>query len=483
MTDELPDSLQINAWTGEGSPKAQLCENWKRWARTRHMAPADRAMAAGEPADDRDWDNPRVGWGLVVADDEAIPLADRLAGRDLPEPLRELVEQRQAPILRYRGELAPEALRRYYADNKPQDLVLGRSRPGTGRGELPKYLLIWGSPAKQPGIGHIPWEFQYVLNTTNFTGRLHLVGDALERYVTALLHGWRDSPARSTDPMIWSVDHHDQDITHLMRLVLADPHARNLRQDVDIGDRLRYFHTQGATGAQLVTALEDAGQLPPAMILTTSHGMTGPLEDPERMAANLGLLVDQGGRMLDTADLLKSWEPDGAVWYAHACCSAGSDDKSKFEDLVPDGPVKDILRAVASLGSRVAPLPTRLLSAQRPLRAFIGHVEPTFDWTLRHPESRQPLTTPLLAALYEGLYRERPEPVGLAFHRVYQAVGQLFAQFHNIRNQIGAELNPQLRDGHSAIGLRTQLAALDLQSCVILGDPTVVLPTLRQMIP
>jgi len=29
------------------------------------------------------------------------------------------------------------------------------------------------------------------------------------------------------------------------------------------------------------------------------------------------------------------------------------------------------------------------------------------------------------------------------------------------------------------LGLRTQLAALDLQSCVILGDRTVALPALR----
>jgi hypothetical protein len=478
MTDELPDSLQINAWTEEGSPRTQLAETWKKWARTQHMAPPVRNLAAGEPADDRDWENPRVGWGLVVADDDNVPQADRAAGRDLPEPLRELVARRNAPILRYRKELAPETLRRYYADGGAQDLTLGRSKPGVGRGELPKYLLIWASPGQEDGIGHIPWEFQYVLNTASFAGRLHLVGDALARYVSALIGGWRDSPARSTDPVVWTVDHNDQDITHLMRLVLADPHSRNLREDSDIGTRLRYYHSQDATAAKLVAALEDPAQPPPAMILTTSHGMTGPLHDAARMTANLGLLVDQAGQMLDVAALLARWKPDGAIWYAHACCSAGSDGVSKFEDVVQDGPVKDILRAVAGLGAQVAPLPTKLLSAAQPLRAFIGHVEPTFDWTLRHPESRQPLTAPLLAALYDGLHRKRPEPVGLALQRVYEKVGQLFTQFHNIRTRIGEELDPQLRDRQRGIALRTQLTALDLQSCVILGDPTVALPAL-----
>ena len=129
-----------------------------------------------------------------------------------------------------------------------------------------------------------------------------------------------------------------------------------------------------------------------------------------------------------------------------------------------------------AIGAAVAPLPTALLSAERPIRAFIGHVEPTFDWTLRHPDNQQPLTIALHQALYDGMYRARPEPVGLAFRRVYTQAGQLFGQFQQARQHLSSP-DPQVRSRASATALRAQLGALDRQACVILGDPTVALPS------
>lgn len=194
-----------------------------------------------------------------------------------------------------------------------------------------------------------------------------------------------------------------------------------------------------ASAAQLIDALADAAR-PPIFVMTASHGMTGPLDDLAKMTAALGLLVDQHGVPLDPVALLAKWQPDGAIWYAHACCSAGSDDATQYGDLVGDGPVKDVLPGVAMLGASVAPLPTALPGAERPLRAFVRHVEPTFDWTLRHLESKEPLTHALHSALYNGMHRTRP--------------------------------NRRAR----AAALRTQLG--DRQACVILGDPTVALPAL-----
>ena len=216
---------------------------------------------------------------------------------------------------------------------------------------------------------------------------------------------------------------------------------------------------------------------PPAFVLTSSHGMTGPLGDPGAMAASLGLPVDQLESALKPDDLLRAWTPDGAIWYSHACCSAGSDDATQYGELVPDGGVKDILTGVAALGASVAPMPTRLLGGKRPVRAFVGHVEPTFDWTLRHPDNRQPLTSSLLNTLYGGMYRARPEPVGMAFKRVFAQAGQLFGQFHQAKQQALA-VDPDIRARARAAALRTQLGALDRQACVILGDQTVALPPL-----
>jgi hypothetical protein len=478
MAADLPGSLQINAWAGVPAA-SPLAKTWTVWATTQHMADANRTMAAGEPVDERDWWDPRVGWGLVAADRDELHLSakDLAQGVDLPEPLRQLLNVRQAPVLRYREDIGLEFLRRYYLDGTSQDLSISGSRPGTAQGQLPMYLLIWGSPAREGSPPYIPWHFHYTLNCSRYVGRLHLEGAALKRYVSALINEWTGSATRSDRPVVWAVDHDPEDITHLMRQIVADPIERELRRDAQVGDKVRYFSAAGATHSALVNALADAENAP-AFVVTTSHGMTGPLNDPAAMAASLGLLVDQNGSALTPGELLSTWRPDGAIWYSHACCSAGSDDSTQYGDLVSDGTVKDVLNAVAALGASVAPFPTELLSAERPLRAFIGHVEPTFDWTLRHPLNKQPLTTAIQQALYSGMYRARPEPVGLAFKRVFAHVGQLFGQFHQAKKQTTA-VDPDIRARARAVALRTQLGALDRQACVILGDPTVALPPLQ----
>jgi hypothetical protein len=137
--------------------------------------------------------------------------------------------------------------------------------------------------------------------------------------------------------------------------------------------------------------------------------------------------------------------------------------------------VEQILLAVAGLGARVAPFPRALLGAKRPLRAFVGHVEPTFDWTIRNPESKQPLTSTIVQALYNHMYRARPEPVGLAFSEMFTLVGQLFQQWSQARDS-ALDADAVIRQRNREIALRTQLTALDREACVILGDPTVALP-------
>jgi hypothetical protein len=75
-------------------------------------------------------------------------------------------------------------------------------------------------------------------------------------------------------------------------------------------------------------------------------------------------------------------------------------------------------------GATVAPLPTALLGAPRPLRAFVGHVEPTFDWTLRDPNNKQVVTHVLRAALYKNLYQQDwCTPIGYALKDVFKEAG------------------------------------------------------------
>jgi hypothetical protein len=467
MADEWPEELSVNAWTGQQEPAATISDQAKKWAVRRQIDEISPFLAAAEPVDLRDWRLAEVGWGLVLPENEQVPEAERAAGADAPEPIRKLLADRAgAPVFRYRPDLQDRFLRRYYTDRPAQDIAIAGSPRGTAPGRLPWYLLLCGSPEV------LPWDLQYVLNPSAFVGRLDLDEVGLARYVAALIGEWKEASCQPEQPVVWAVDHGQSDITFLMRHAIAEPVAKRLQEDAQIGNGLRRLAGSEATKDALIGTLADRR---PALVVTTSHGMTGPLDDPDRMAAQLGFLVDDHHAALGPDDLLAKWQPDGAIWYAHACCSAGSDGRTRYKGFVSEGSsVEKILEAVAGLGSQVAPLPRKLLGAEKPLRAFVGHVEPTFDWTLR-AETGQVLTATIQRALYERMYRARPEPVAMAFESVYRHVGELLAQWNDARSKVN-----QAVPGARAAALRSQLTALDRQSMVILGDPTTCLPPLRR---
>lgn len=122
-----------------------------------------------------------------------------------------------------------------------------------------------------------------------------------------------------------------------------------------------------------------------------------------------------------------------------------------------------MLKGVAKIGARVAPLPGALLGASEPLRAFIGHVEPTFDWTLQQPITKQFTTDPISTALYDELFQ--PSPVGLAMSAVYGTLGGIYTDYDRFSRVLS---QPNM--------LHWLLIARDVQSMVILGDPMATLP-------
>lgn len=81
-----------------------------------------------------------------------------------------------------------------------------------------------------------------------------------------------------------------------------------------------------------------------------------------------------------------------------------------------------MLEGVAGLGGADRTVAAAAVATAKPLRAFIGHVEPTFDWTLRQPETGQVLANTTVEALYNHMHRAQPEPVGMAFNLGYQVV-------------------------------------------------------------
>ncbi|MEK6374291.1 MAG: hypothetical protein AABO58_16510 [Acidobacteriota bacterium] len=465
---DAQDDLSINAWTGPaGKASGELGPDAGKWGVRKHLQDYPQPLAAGEPVDERDWRHADVGWGLVLPDNEAFSRDERAKAADASPPIKKLLAARpRAPVFRYRPDVKKGFLRRYTTDGKERDIALSGSERGIGDQKLPWYMLIVGSPTE------IPWQLQYLMNVSCFTGRLDLDQEGLGRYVDALINDWKDSVATSNRPVVWAVDHGQPDITWLMRHAIADPVAGNLRADDQIKDGITHLAGAAATTSALIKAL---GSARPAFVLTTSHGLTSPLDDPIAMAKQLGYLVDDQGAILTPEALLDEWQPDGAIWYAHACCSAGSDDSTSYKGLVTPGSlVEQTLEAVGSLGARVAPLPRALLGAAKPARAFIGQVEPTFNYTLRNPENRQVLTATIQKALYNHMFRKQPEPVGMALAPCYRHVGELFALWE----QLVRDVTKAVKDARAA-AMNAQLMAVDRQSMVILGDPTAALPVLH----
>ncbi len=279
----LPDTLRVNAWTGTEAPTGSTGAESLRWAlRRRVVGPSalDTALAPPVPADLRDWRHPKVGWGLVLPDIEGVSDAERATADDAPEPIRRLVASRSpAPVLRYRDDLTQGFLRRYYPDRPHQDLSLAGSVTGVDVGELPRYLLIYAPPDV------VPWTFQYTANLSTFVGRLTLAGTALERYVDALVTDWNGSTSVPGVPLVWSVNHGAPDITWLMDGVISRRLCEAYGADADMAGHL-CLRDAAATSAGLIAALQ-AHQ--PGLVVSTSHGMTGPLNDATRLTAQLGI--------------------------------------------------------------------------------------------------------------------------------------------------------------------------------------------------
>jgi hypothetical protein len=454
-------AVHANAWCGAEAQGELDAEASIAWGAKSVDAPP-RPLGA-QPLDLANWRDPRVGWGLVVPD-SAAPAAEKAQGLDLAEPLRELLRRRgNAPVLRWRPEEKGTRLRRYYADGRtPADLGLNGKR-GTHDMAVPRYLLIAAGPE------HIPWRVQYRLQNAAFVGRLDLDAAGQARYVDALLSDWPDSGKSRRHPVVWAVDHGHPDITRLMRKGLAEAVAKALAEDGEHEfDMARGLLVDGqATGSALLQGLAERN---PAFVMTSSHGATFPLDDAGALRANLGEPVDQSRSLLDL-QALSAWDPAGCIWYGQACCSAGADGASSFEGIFDkSSSLASTLGAIAKAGSCQAPLPRALLGAARPARAFVGHVEPTFDWSLRDPVTGQLTTQSLVEAFYDGLHVRGGMPLGLALDNHFRAVGALLLEHGDAIDELNA-----LGVSAAERARRAKLIAMDRLAMVILGDPTVCL--------
>jgi hypothetical protein len=107
------------------------------------------------------------------------------------------------------------------------------------------------------------------------------------------------------------------------------------------------------------------------------------------------------------------------------------------------------------------------------LRAFVGHVEPTFNWTLEFPPNRAMLTDSFRLSLYDRLFSGRP--VGYAMEPHYDPIGSLLQDYRQAAGRY-AEAFGDAEKEPLANMVYHRLTAHDRASTVILGDPTVAVP-------
>lgn len=454
MGIDRPNELRINAWDGVQSPILDFP------ASTGVPVVLAKSLAPRYLPKPWDWRSPDVGWGLVLRDDPGLSSKDKALGVDAPPPIQRLIAARApAPILRYQPNKPPGQLVRYYIDGDQDVLSSAAPDRGIREGQIPQYLLIYGSPAD------IPWAVQYSLNLSNFVGRLDLsIEEGLDHYVDALISDWAGrSLGDARQPLVWSADWGQPDVTFLLSRLIGKKLSDQFAADPDLKGQC------WLTGSQATcTALgERLASRRPGFICTTSHGMTGPLNDKAETLSHLGSPVDSLKHVLKL-DQLSDWSPGGAVWYSHACCSAGSDRQSRYAELIgPDQRGGSSLRQIADVsGARVSPLPRMLLGVPNPLGAFVGHVEPTFDWTLRDPITKQEMTHTIVRCLYERLFTaEHPAPIGWALADIFAEAANFF----------GLAQAPGETDDRATLDVYRKLAAIDRQNIAIIGDPTVTI--------
>lgn len=456
----MPSKLHINAYTGQSVPGTTLHSEFRQWIGS-GVASQAQLLSSPHMADLTNCKDEDVGWGLILLENPELSAEQQATACDAPQAINTLLSHRGGVVLRWAPDLQVNKLRRYYANGDRQDVDISLSKRGNAKGRLPHYLLLHGPPTV------LPWELQYRLNMVAFTGRLDLDEVGLINYVNAVVSEWHNNALSASKSLTWAVDHGGGDITTLMRKVIAEKVHKSFSDYEDIDA----VYIDGQQSSATIKRLHDTLiSHQPGMIVTTSHGKTGPLNDVPTMTSSMGMLVDADFATLDVETLLSNWQPNGSIWYAHACCSAGCNNTSAYKGLIDEhSQVAEVLNGVAACGSMVSPLPKALLGSTKPLRAFVGQVEPTFDWSIRDPDTGQWLTNPLSKALFQHLYQ--PWPIGYAFTSVHRAAPTLESLHQDaIRGATQGE-TPTERETHQELALRLRLVAQDLRSMVILGDP------------
>jgi hypothetical protein len=405
-----------------------------------------------------------AGWGIVYHPQTPKAVRDKLAP---------LVEYRKQQCKRDASGLPVEF---EYDPIKDESAYGFRLRHGQAHGavnpqKLPYYLLIVGPPT------HIPFRFQYSLDSHHAVGRLHFDDvDDYGRYVASVLdyEGQDIAVPRQRRATFFGPD--SDEAMALSAKYLIQPLAEALHEkDMEFvsGNQARYHAEhlvpQDSTRQGLLDLLaRDSDQ--PALIFTATHGLGFPQKHPQQLS-DQGALVCQGWPGSDNwpqnqpvpenlyvpARHLPARRFDGLMVFSFACYSAGTPAMSDFAHIKDHAPLE------LAPEPFVAHWPQRLL-AQGAL-AFIGHVDRAWFYSYGWPGAGQQTDTfeSTLNVILSG------KPVGHAmehFQYKYLDLNNHLTEDGLLdRFGIDQETNQEIT--------RLWTARNDARSYILLGDPLV----------
>jgi hypothetical protein len=404
-----------------------------------------------------------AGWGVIFAHD---------ADPALKEALTDLISLRRDQAgEHFRVYEGGDGFRRG-KDSKSSFLARHRAGPGPADpAKVPYYLLIVGSPEA------IPYKFQYELDVQYAVGRIHF--DSLQdyaNYAASVRTTEKNGVKLPRRAAFFGVANPGDDSTQRTTDALIEPLSAAFASKA-AGWQIEPVLRDAALKARLATLL--GGPDTPALLVTGSHGMEFPLDDPRQLPHQGALLCqDWPGRAawgrkpigqdlyFAGDDLASDANLLGLLAFFFACYGAGTpqlDDFSKqaFKDRLPIAPFPFM-----------ANLPQKMLSHPRGgALAVIGHIERawtfSFDWPGAGAQT----------AVFESTLRRLLDghPVGSAVEYFNERYAELSTVLSNELEEIefGKQVEPyELADMWTANN--------DARGYAVIGDPAVRLPVAQE---